>query len=53
MRVRSGEGNIGDFSAIIVQGHSTRSWKAQALSRFNHFSRYLSRRALVMYGESG
>ena len=37
MRLRSGDGSIGDFSAIIAQQDSTRSWKQAAVSAFNCF----------------
>lgn len=33
MRLRSGDGSIGDFNAIIVVKHSTLSWKPVGLIR--------------------
>lgn len=56
MRLRSGDGSIGDFNAIIVEGHSTRSWKLLALSAVNcslGYLGYLLRWALMCRSSLG
>ena len=40
MRLRSGEGSIGDFRAIIAQNHSTRPWELFDLSSLDYLFRY-------------
>ena len=56
MRLRSGDGNIGDFNAIITEaeGHSTPAWEAagligvQLLVIGREYLGYLLRWALMM-----
>ncbi len=48
MRLRSGEGSIGDFNAIIAVGRSPRSWTLLALSADNYLVGYFLGWTLLM-----
>lgn len=39
MRLRSGDGSIGDFNAIIADEDSARSWKLLSLTAVNYYWR--------------